>query len=179
MTTKTQAGNLEKLTRIKGIGDILAQRLSAAGLDTFAKIAAAPEVKLAAIPGMNPHSVTSIIEQAAALASISTTAMDERVTALRMQLGSLRDRFSATAADLRVRFADELSCKAGRIISREFVRIMDLLTDIEKQSHTQLKRAEKRIARATRRCDKLATASISGARKRLKKMRKSLNKVIG
>ena len=176
MTTKTE---IDKLTRIRGIGDILAQRLTAAGLDTFARIAAAPASKLAEIPGMNPRAVDGIIEQAAALASISTTGSKERGAALKMQLGALRERFGATAADLRTRFADELSCKAGRIISREFVRIMDLLTDIEKQSHTQLKRAEKRIAKATRRCDKLATTSISGARKRLKKMRKSLDKVIG
>ncbi|HZV80601.1 MAG TPA: helix-hairpin-helix domain-containing protein [Geobacteraceae bacterium] len=176
MTTNTQA---DKLTRIKGIGDILAQRLNSAGLNTFAKIAAAPTTKLAAIPGMNPRAVDRIIEQAATFASVATTGSEERAAALKMQLGALRDRFSATAADLRVRFADELSCKAGRLISREFVRIMDLLTDIDKQSHTQLKRAEKRFAKATKRCDKLATASISGARKRLKKMRKSLDKVIG
>jgi len=176
MTTKTEA---DKLTRIKGIGDILAQRLTATGLDTFARIAAAPPSKLAAIPGMNPRAVDGIIEQAATFASVSTTGSEERSAALKMQLSTLRDRFSATAADLRGRFADELSCKAGRIISREFVRILDLLTDIEKQSHTQLKRAEKRIAKATRRCDKLATSSISGLRKRLRKMRKSLDKVIG
>jgi len=176
MTTKTQ---IDKLTRIKGIGDILAQRLTAAGLDTFAKIAAAPAAKLAAIPGMNPRAVDGIIEQAAALASVATTGSEERAAELKMQLGALRDRFGATATDLRGRFADELSGKAGRLVSREFVRILDLLTVIEKESHTKLKRAEKRIAKATRRCDKLATATISGVRKRLKKMRKSLDKVIG
>ena len=176
MATKKE---VDKLTRIRGIGDILAQRLTVAGLDTFSRIAAAPPSKLAAIPGMNPRAVDGIIEQAATLASASTTGSEERGAGLKMQLGALRDRFGATASDLRGRFADELSCKAGRLISKEFVRIMDLLTDIEKQSHTQLKRAEKRIAKATRRCDKLAVSTISGLRKRLKKMRKSLDKVIG
>jgi len=176
MTIKTE---VDKLTKIKGIGNVLAQRLTAAGLDTFTKIAATPEATLAAIPGMNPHAVVSIIEQAETFASISTTGSEDPGAALKMQLDALRERFGATAADLRMRFADELSCKVGRLISREFVWIMDILTDIEKQSHTQLKRAEKRIDKATRRCDKLATASISGVRKRLKKMRKSLDKVIG
>ena len=175
MTKKTQT---DSLTRIKGIGDILAERLTAAGLGTFAKVATAPEAELAAIPGMNPRAVTSIIAQAAELSAVTTTGRDERLAALKLQLGMLRDRFGTTAADLRSRFAKEISCKAGDRISREFVRIMDLLDNIEKQAHTQLKRAEKRVTKATRRCDKLATDSISGVRKRLKKIRKSLDKVL-
>lgn len=175
MTKKTPA---DTLTRLKGIGNILAERLTAAGLGTFAGIAAATESKLAAIPGMNPRAVTGIIEQAATLASAAKTGKNERITAVKKHLGSLRDRFGAIAADLRGRYADELSGKAGSRISRDYVRIMDLLDSIEQQAHKRIKRTERTIARATRRCDKLATDSISGFRKGVKKMRKTLDKVL-
>lgn len=175
MTNKPDS---DKLTLIKGIGNILAERLTAAGMDTFDRIAKAPEAKLAAIPGMNPRTVTGIIEQATTLANAAKPGKIERIAALKTQLSTLRNQFGAISSDLRTRITEEFSGKTARRISGEFVLVMDLLDRIEEQAHKRLKQTEKRICKATRRCDKLATDSISDFRKGVKKMRKALDKVL-
>ena len=53
---------IRELQKIHGICDVLSRRVLEAGLDTFAKIAAAGEEGLGAIPGTNPKLLTGIVE---------------------------------------------------------------------------------------------------------------------
>jgi len=55
---------MKELQKLKGIGEILSQRLVEASYDTIAKVAAAEEKGLARIEGMNPQKVRSIVTQA-------------------------------------------------------------------------------------------------------------------
>ncbi len=55
---------MKELQKLKGIGEILSQRLVEASYDTIAKVAAADEKGLARIEGMNPKKVRSIFTQA-------------------------------------------------------------------------------------------------------------------
>src|SRR5659263_583798 len=55
---------LKELQQLKGIGEVLSQRLVEASYDTIAKVAAAEEKGLERIAGMNPQKVRSIVTQA-------------------------------------------------------------------------------------------------------------------
>ena len=54
----------KELQKLKGIGDVLSQRLIESSYDTIAKVAAAEEKGLEKIAGMNPKKVQSITIQA-------------------------------------------------------------------------------------------------------------------
>jgi excinuclease UvrABC nuclease subunit len=53
-----------ELEQLKGIGEVLSQRLVKSSYDTIAKVAAAEEKGLEKIAGMNPQKVHSIVTQA-------------------------------------------------------------------------------------------------------------------
>lgn len=55
---------MKELQKLKGIGEILSQRLVEASYDTIEKVAAAEEKGLARIEGMYPQKVRSIVAQA-------------------------------------------------------------------------------------------------------------------
>ena len=55
---------MKELQKLKGIGEVLSQRLVEASYDTIAKVAAAEESGLARIAGMNPQKLRSIVTQA-------------------------------------------------------------------------------------------------------------------
>ena len=55
---------MKELQKLKGIGEVLSQRLVEASYSTIAKVAAAEETGLKRIPGMNPQKVRSIVTQA-------------------------------------------------------------------------------------------------------------------
>jgi ERCC4-type nuclease len=60
---------MERLQELKGIGKILSRRLIEASYNTIAKVAAAEEHGLKAIPGMNPQKVRSIVSEAREMTS--------------------------------------------------------------------------------------------------------------
>ena len=55
---------LKELQKLRGIGEILSQRLVEASYDTIAKVAGAQGKGLEKIAGMNPKKVHSIVTQA-------------------------------------------------------------------------------------------------------------------
>jgi predicted flap endonuclease-1-like 5' DNA nuclease len=55
---------MKELQKLKGVGEVLSQRLVEASYDTIAKVAAAQEKGLERIAGMNPQKVRSIVTQA-------------------------------------------------------------------------------------------------------------------
>ena len=55
---------MKELQKLKGIGEVLSQRLVESSYDTIAKVAAAEEKGLARIAGMNPKKLRSIVTQA-------------------------------------------------------------------------------------------------------------------
>ena len=55
---------MKELQKLKGVGEVLSQRLVQASYNTIAKVAAAEEKGLERIAGMNPQKVRSIVTQA-------------------------------------------------------------------------------------------------------------------
>jgi predicted flap endonuclease-1-like 5' DNA nuclease len=55
---------MKELQKLKGVGEVLAQRLVEASYNTIAKVAAAEQKGLERIEGMNPQKVRAIVTQA-------------------------------------------------------------------------------------------------------------------
>jgi predicted flap endonuclease-1-like 5' DNA nuclease len=55
---------MKELQRLKGIGEVLSQRLVESSYDTIAKVANAEEKGLERIAGMNPKKVRAVVTEA-------------------------------------------------------------------------------------------------------------------
>jgi len=55
---------MKELQQLKGIGEILSQRLVESSYDTIAKVASAEEKGLERIAGMNPKKVRAVVTEA-------------------------------------------------------------------------------------------------------------------
>ncbi|MBC7963589.1 MAG: helix-hairpin-helix domain-containing protein [Steroidobacteraceae bacterium] len=60
---------IKELQKLKGIGEVLSQRLVESSYDTIAKVAAAEEKGLERIAGLNPKKIASVVTQARKMTS--------------------------------------------------------------------------------------------------------------
>lgn len=187
---------INDLRQLKGIGDILAQRLVQGGLDTFAKIAAAGEKGLRAVKGINPLQVPAIVEQAKELAGSKQTDKGlksqkeikaekpqkaekaARVEELQAKSAELRDRLQHLANTARDRFAEELSGSVGKKLTRDLVSSLDALALLEEKLGKRLKQSGKVLLKAEKRLAGLAESELKKIRKGVKKTKKALKKAV-
>ena len=169
----------KELQQLKGIGGVLAKRLDDAGLDSFTKVVEAGEEGLRKIRGINPHAITSILEQAALLAVTEKTGRAERVEEVKKMIGGVREKVQALAASTKERFKEELVGKYGKKLTNDLVRLVDALDKFEDSVPKRLKRAGKGLAKAEKKVEGLTEAGLKKVHKGLKKTRKSLVKVLG
>lgn len=165
---------IKRLTRLRGVGEVLAARFVDAGLDSFGKIAAAGEDGLKKIRGINPRAVSSILAQATEL-SAETSA--KSVSQVHEQAALLADRIQVIAEMVRDRFGEELQGKAGKKVERDMLRIADVLDQASSKFRKKKKRVVKRLVKAQKRLATAESAGLRELRKRLKKTRKSLVKI--
>ncbi len=169
---------LNELQRLRGIGAVLSGRMAEAGLDTFAKVAAAGEEGLKKIPGINPRLVPAIIEQAGQLAGEIQTTKAEKVEALKRSAAILKEQVQGVALRVRDSFAQEAAGKAGRKVEKEILKVIGSLEKVEGKLDTRVKRAGKGMAKAEKRLAALADAGLADIGRGLKKARKSLKRVL-
>ncbi|MBJ6724449.1 helix-hairpin-helix domain-containing protein [Geomesophilobacter sediminis] len=167
------------LQQLKGIGKVLAQRLKGAGLASYHGIVEAGEEGLKKIPGLNPSTIPSILDQARELSDRTKLGKEERVAALKGKVTEVRDGLYRLAESVRERFPEKVDGKAGQKMSADLNKVMAALTRMAEGEHGRLKRAERALEKAQRRVTKLEAAGLKKVRKGLKKSRKSLRKVLG
>ena len=163
-----------RLTRLRGVGEILASRLVEAGLDSFGKIAAAGEDELKKIRGINPRALSSILAQANEL---SADAPVKTVRTVHEQAALLADRVQVLVETARDRFGQELQGKTGKKIEKDLLRIASILDQSSTKFRNKKKRVVKRLVKAQKRLATADRAGLRELRKRLKKTRKSLAKI--
>ena len=163
---------LKKLTRLRGVGDVLANRLKDAGLDTFEKIVDAGADGLAKIRGINLRAIPAIVAEAAELVVEET---EKNVDQTVDKATILSSRVQDLAKNIRDRFADELKEKHGKKVEKELLKIVGFLDGLS------LKRQKKKVVKGLAKAEKkLAIAEDAGLkqlRKCLKRTRKSLSKI--
>jgi hypothetical protein len=161
-----------ELRRIRGVGGVVAARLAAAGLDSYDKIAAAGEVVLKGIRGINPATIPAILAQAAELAA---KAAEDRVCLLRDRAVVLNGRVTELSAQARLVHGAELAGRVGDKIEREFCRIASAL-ECAAATTRDKKWIGKRLAKAEKRLVAIDETSLKSLHRSLKKTRKALKK---
>jgi hypothetical protein len=164
----------EDLLQLKGIGRVLVKRLQEAGLDSFAKVAQAGEAELLKINGINPHKVSSIVEQAKLLSEAAHAGHQARIETLQLRLTEVKEKVQALAETTRERFQQELAGKWGKKLSSDLVRIEDALGLVVDGGKKSAKRAGKALDKAQKRVDGLEGASLKKVHKGFKKARKAV-----
>ena len=168
---------MKELQKLKGVGEVLSQRLVDAGYDTFAKVAAAGEEGLAKIQGINPRMLGSIAAHAAELAGEAKKERAEKVALLRQRANDLKEQVQGIALRVRDRFKEEVAGKGGKNVEKELLKVISSLEKMEGKLETRVKKAGKGLAKAEKRLAALADAGLKGVGKGLKKARKYLKRV--
>lgn len=167
----------KELQQIKGVGEVVAQRLVEAGYDSFAKVAEAGEEGLKRIRGINPRGISSILEQAQKLAADVREGTDAQRLALQETAERLQKQVRELAATLRERLADKLPEKKGVRLEKEVDKLLKGLAKVQKQQGIRIKRARKSLAKTGKRLEGLAENGIKGLTRGLKKARKPLKRI--
>ena len=168
---------LKELQKLKGVGEVLSQRMVEAGYDTFAKIAAAGEEGLKKIRGTNPRMIPQIISQAAEMAGEANKSRAEKVEELRQRAASLKGQLQNIAFSAWDRFKEEVTGKAGKRVEKQLLKVISSLEKVEGKLETRVKRSGKGLAKAEKRLAGLTEAGLDSVGKGLKKVRKSLKRV--
>jgi hypothetical protein len=163
---------LKKLTRLRGVGVVLAGRFIESGLDSFDRIIAAGADGLHKIRGINPRAIPTILAQAAEMV---TEESEKTVTKEVDRTSLLSNRVQEIAKNVRDRFGEELKGKTGKKVEKEILKITGYL------DFNSLKIQKKRVAKGLSKAEKKLVvaekASLKNIRKCLKRTRKSLNKI--
>ncbi len=101
----------KKLTRIRGVGLVLAARLRDSGLVSFEKIVDAGVDGLQKMRGINPRAIPAILSQAA---EIIAEESEKTVSHNLDRALLLSGRVQEIAQAVRIRFGDELQGKTAK-----------------------------------------------------------------
>lgn len=166
-------GKVKELTKLKGVGAVLAARFVEAGLDGFDKVAAAGEEALKGIRGINPRAIPAILAQAADLAG---QASEARLSELREKASCAGEMVRGIAEDVRNRFGEELAKTAGKKVEKDILRILGSLDSVAARLEAGSRKAGKVISKFEKRLSNLEGAGFRKIRKGLKKTRKMLKR---
>ena len=170
---------MNKLIKIRGVGEVLAKRLVEAGLESYEKIAAAGEERLLNIKGMNPRAVPGILIQSEQMLAEVQAGKSRKEEELKQSAQALREHVQGIAVDLRDRFSADLAGKMGKKVEKDIMKVILSLEKVEtKLQSSSRKRTAKGLAKAEQRLGGLEGADLNKARKGLQKARKSLKKVL-
>lgn len=175
-----ESSAVKTLMQLKGLGAASARKLVAAGIDDYAKLAAAGEEALGAIRGLNPRSIPGIIEAAAARAKLDSTAGGKAAEAARLQeiAGRLQEVVAQFAALLEAGDEGGTGKKTAARMKKEIDKVGTLLEQIVAGLPGRLKRKSKALVKSDRQLSELGAASPKRIAKGLKKTRKTLKKAL-
>lgn len=171
---------IKNLMQLKGLGAASARRLVEAGIDDFAKLAATGEAELRAIRGLNPRSIPSIIEAAAARAALDASGGGQAAEAARLKeiAERLRETVAQFAALVEVAQEEKPGKKTTARLNKEIARVQGLLEQIVASLPGRMKKRGKALVKTDRRLAELSESSPKRIAKGLKKTRKTLKKAL-
>lgn len=170
---------IKQLQQIKGVGEVLAERLVAAGFDTIPRLAAADAQKLAGIKGLLPTAIPAILEQARALAADQEqSASEESLSEMLEDAERLRMGVSNLVLHLRDQHPDSVDGKGQRALRKEISRVLATLERVEASLSEQLRRLGKKLAKADARLAGMPQDDIEALTKGLRHTRKAIDKIV-
>jgi tRNA A37 threonylcarbamoyladenosine synthetase subunit TsaC/SUA5/YrdC len=173
-----ESNAVKSLMQLKGLGEASARRLVAAGIDDFAKLAAAGEAELRAIRGLNPRSIPLIMEAAAARAAIDSTAGGKEAEAGR--LAEIARRLQGMVGEFAALLeAGKPGKKTAARLQKEIAQVQGLLEQVVAGLPGRMKKRSKALVKSDKRLAELVESGPKRVVKGLKKTRKTLKKALG
>jgi DNA anti-recombination protein RmuC len=171
-----------ELQKIKGIGEVLSERLIEAGYDTFDKIVAAGEAGLKKIRGLDRlPTIKPIIDQAASFVRESHQKKTKRLNDLKAAATAMSGRVEGLARTVKDRFGDRLTEKVSGKIEKQLLKMTSVINKVKGgRLGCPLKPAAKRLAKVEKRLAGMTDAVVEPAEfiMELKKARRALKKIL-
>lgn len=167
----------KELQKIKGIGEVLAQRLVDAGIDSPAKLAEFGEEGLKQVRGINPRAIPAILEQAQSLATDASKNPEQKQQELQQTSLRIREEVQRLVAAALEAQGEKLLGKKGERLEKQ---LRKMLAGLEKANATlgaRPKRTAKGLAKIEKRLGELAGESVKSLTQGLKKARKPLKRL--
>lgn len=168
----------KQLQRIKGIGPVLASRLTERGIDTPAKLVEQGEEGLKQLQGINPRAIGSILEQASALAQQPQENPEQTLEALQQSSLRIRQEVERLVAAALAAHGDQLTGKKAERLDKQ---LRKLLAGLERANSTlgaRPKRSAKGLAKVEKRLESLAEGGVKALTRGLKKARKPIKRLL-
>lgn len=168
-----------QLQQIKGVGEVVAQRLAEAGFDTLPRLAAASAEELAGIKGLPSAAIPAILDQARELATGEEGDADEKsLVEMLDDAERLRMGVSGLVLKLRERQAEDDGGKAQRQLRKEITRVLATLERVEASLSEQLRKLGKKLAKADAKLSAVPQDDLEAITKGLRHTRKAIDKII-
>lgn len=169
---------IKQLQQIKGIGEVLAGRLAAAGFDTLSKLAATDEKALSGVKGLLPAAIPEILEQARVLAAAEQSDADDRsLSEMLDDAERLRMGVSSLVLRLRDRHPEDEG-KAQRQLRKEITKVLATLERVEASLSEQLQKLGKKLAKADAKLTSVSSDDLEAITKGLRHTRKAIDKIV-
>lgn len=169
---------IKQLQQIKGVGEILAQRLIEAGFDTLPRLAATRVEDLAGIKGLLPCAAPAILAQARELsAAIPDETEDKPLSEMLEDAERLRMGVSTLVLKLREQHPDD-DDKAHRQLRKEITRVLATLERVEASLSEQLRKLGKKLAKADAKLASVDRDDLDTLTKGLRQTRKAIDKIV-
>lgn len=170
---------IDSLKQIKGVGDVLAGRLIAAGFDSASRLATASEEQLSSVKGLRPGAIPGIQAQARALAEAAgNSPEDTSLAGILEDTERLRVGVVALVSKLGDQYNEDEDGKATRQLRKEISRVLATLERVEACLAEQLRRLGKKLAKADARLAGLGESDLYALTEGLRHTRKTIDKVI-
>ena len=166
------------LTKVKGIGATIAERLIANGIDSLDRLAMASSGDLAKIRGLQSTDIPEIVAQAKELA-LAEKLNDETLAALMVDTSRLKDDVETLVLHIRERFAEDKDLgDKHKVLRKEISRTLASLERVEAALSSQLRRLGKGLAKADAKISQVTDGNVEDVLSGLKKARKKIDRAV-
>jgi hypothetical protein len=170
---------IKQLQQIKGVGAVLARRLTDAGIDSPQRLAAASEAELAGIKGLLPVTIPGILARARELALGTPARVDDKsLTDLLNDAERLRLGVANLVLKLRDQQTEDDDGKAQRQLRKEISRVLATLERVEASLSEQLRKLGKKLAKADAQLASAPQDDLEALTKGLRRTRKAIDKIV-
>ncbi len=167
----------KELQQIKGIGVVLAQRLTEAGIDSPAKLSEFGEERLKQVKGINPRAIPAILEQARTLAEEATKDPEQKLQELQQTSLRIKQEVQRLVAVALETQGEKLLGKKAQRLEKQLRKLLAGMEKANAALGARPKRAAKGLAKIKKRLDELADAGVTTLTQGLKKARKPLKRL--
>jgi hypothetical protein len=167
-----------ELSRLSGVGKVLAQRLREEGLDSCDKILVAGEKGLQRIKGLSAKQIPKILEEASIIADDARRSRDASSALVEEGIVQLKRDIHDFVKKTESRYRNQLEKGKGQVFQREASRLISTLEHVEQYFSDLMLKLNCNLNEVGETLSRLDDEKLKNIAEELKKTRKDLKKII-